>query len=648
MKTNHHLARLIVLALIVPSFYLFIGCGGGGGDGDDDVVENVATKEWFLDSDNDGYGDANSPMKAAQKPSGYVSNARDCDDGNADKYPGNSDEICGDDVDHDCDGKDCDLSLYKEMLDSFNEYRASGFFCNDDETDNPPVHPLTWNEKLFNAVQEHSIDMAENEFLEHNGSDGSTAGERIEDAGYQYINYLHSIKEYLELPFEPVDYWMDSSACQYIMSDDYVDMGLAQKNGYWALLLASPCTLEQQNKFVYEYMMDNYLWYDKMPEVDYTEYESPEDLLDALMYKELDKWSYITDKEDYYALFEEGKYIGVGYGSKYDENEDLRVRFVYKDSPADKAGMKRGDILLQINGKPISEISENDLWDDIMGEDKVGVVVNMSFENAEGVVNDVELTKEWVTMNTVLHYEILQHYEPLEQKEINIGYLVFNSFLETSREELDAAFKDFHNRVDELIVDLRYNGGGRVDIAQHLASLIGGDKVKGEIFEKIIHNDKNQSDDYEYYFIDPEYALTMDRVFFITTKSTASASESVINSLTPFLDVIKIGEETSGKPVGMSGRDFCDKRIVPITFKGANAKDVGDYYDGIPPTCHSEDDLTRDFGDTDETMLNNALYYIANDSCLEAGDLIRRHVSEIDIMNEKIRLKGFRGEINAY
>lgn len=402
----------------------------------------------------------------------------------------------------------------------------------------------------------------------------------------------------------------------------------------------SSCSAEGQNEFVYRVMTDTYLWYDKVVETDYANYDSPGDMLNDIRYKELDKWTYITSKQEYHTYYEEGKFIGIGYGSKYDNNGDLRVRFVYKNSPADAVGLKRGDKILEINGVPVEEIETNNLWNTIHGKDEVGVTVNMRIEDLENVVRDFDAEKEWVTINTVLNYELL------EIEGLKIGYLNFLKFLETSQNELNIIFAYFKQEdIDDLILDLRYNTGGRNSTARYLASLIAGDNADRKIFKKYIHNEKHSDWNRSLTFFKPANALNLNRIVVITSDKTCSASELVINSLKPFIDVILVGARTCGKPVGMYGHDFCDKHIAPVEFRSLNAYDEGDYFDGIPADCYASDDLTMPFGDTRESSLSQALHYIVNGSCSNYRPKRRIYEKGED---KEIYLHGFRGEIDTF
>ncbi len=402
----------------------------------------------------------------------------------------------------------------------------------------------------------------------------------------------------------------------------------------------SDCSIKAQNEFLYKTLKDSYLWYDKVPDVDYTSYLSPEELLEELKYNELDQWSYITSKEEYYNYFEEGKYIGIGCKLKYDDDNNFIISVVYRDSPVYNAGLKRGDKILEINNKTIEEIEDNKLWDTIFGKDEKGTTVNLKIEKLNGKIQQLNLSKDMVTINPVIYYNVLNH------NNHKIAYLALGSFIETASAELDNAFAFFkQNNADELILDLRYNGGGRLHIARDLASLIAfKDAISNQLFEKTIHNDKYSHRDHEFKFKEMENNINLDRVFVITTSSTCSASESVINGLKPFIEVVSIGSTTCGKPVGMYGHDFCDKHISIIEFKGINTDGEGDYFQGITPGCFAHDDLDKAIGDIQEDSFKKALYYIDNGSCSEDKTL----ESVCNKKQNSLILKKFRKETGSF
>jgi carboxyl-terminal processing protease len=408
----------------------------------------------------------------------------------------------------------------------------------------------------------------------------------------------------------------------------------------------SDCSVSGQNEFVYRLMKDTYLWYNHVPDTDLSLFDSPEALLSDIRYSDLDRWSYISDMDEYYAYYEEGKYIGLGFSLLYDSESGARIMFVYNDSPAHNSGLARGDRLVEINGMTIEEVEAEDTWDTVFGEDIEGVQVTLLIEKPDESRQELLLVKETVEINTVLHHDVLE----IGNKKI--GYIVFTRFLMTSLEELTPVFTRFKNEgVDELILDLRYNGGGRVVVAKYLADLIAGENADDMIFQKYIHNDKYRDWDDVITFSRYPVSLNLSRLIVIATNKTASASEMLVNGLKPFLDVVVVGGATTGKPVGMYGHDFCDKHISPIEFKVANANDESDYFSGINPACVSDDDFERQLGDIEEDALKEALYYIAMDECSE-GSRFAEAKKQFSERKEK-RLKavirhGLKGEIGAF
>jgi C-terminal processing protease CtpA/Prc len=371
-------------------------------------------------------------------------------------------------------------------------------------------------------------------------------------------------------------------------------------------------TLERQyssfNQAIYNLMKTIYLWNDKVPQIDYnaSRYsENPDLLLEDLKYTTLDKFSFVSDKTTTDQLFEEGKETGLGVGFDLLNEITLKISIVYPGSPAEAAGLYRGMTVKKLNDvEVIGAINDGSIYN----------VLNTStikFEvlDTTGKSKTISVTAAQFTLKTVVKKSIIN------QNGKKIGYLMFNSFLGTSENELKEAFSFFNsNNIDELVLDLRYNGGGYVDVAQQLAALIGGTRVNGKTFIKYLFNERLKSENVTTTFTAENDALNLSRVFIISSKQTASASEIVINSLKPYLDVKVIGFPSYGKPVGFIGWGYKDKYVFPVMFKSANANDESDYFNGIVPDQYSLDGLNYDLGDVRENRLADALYYIKNGS----------------------------------
>ena len=397
----------------------------------------------------------------------------------------------------------------------------------------------------------------------------------------------------------------------------------------------SLCSVDEQNKDVYNYMQKNYLWYDEMKELDYTNYGSVYDLFADLKVPK-DHWSFIVDKQVFDDYFSGKGYIGFGFkfseiGAKY------YLQLVFDNSPAKEAGLKRGDEIVSVNGKSISELGKDDIVN-LFGDRKIGVERSLTLKRGSSNYS-VTLKKREISIKSVMQRRIIN----VGSKRV--GYILFDKFIETSFDELDSAFTYFKDKgIDTLIVDLRYNGGGLVSVAKRFASLVKAEEDSSLLF-KLQFNDKNRDRDMSYYFKSNSYSLNgINKIYFLTTNSSCSASEALINGLKPYMSVKIIGSKTCGKPVGMVGGEFCGKYIVPIEFSILNSQGIGGYYNGINPTCQVEDDITHSLGNRDEAMLKEAIYYINNGSCSSANSRVYRKVSG----GSNNSLNGADSVINAF
>lgn len=291
---------------------------------------------------------------------------------------------------------------------------------------------------------------------------------------------------------------------------------------------------------------------------------------------------------------------GIGYC--------FSVQGVYPDSPAKKAGIKRGDIIVEINGAEITSGSLSNHFYNLVYPTQVSTI-RLGLYNSEG---EKSITSEAMYLNPVIKKQV---------KTINnhkIGYLVYSGFDAAFDEELFDSLKYLKNEgITDFILDLRYNGGGHTISANLIASCIAGSASQNKVFAQYRYNDERMK---EYDNKRPEEqfayssyrnlgtsltagALNLSRVYCLVGSNTASSSELVINSLKGIdIEVILIGETTVGKNVGMEYTDLkiddSTYRVVPISFQTYNAKGFSDYSTGFTPNLQIDENDPKNEGNT--------------------------------------------------
>jgi carboxyl-terminal processing protease len=371
------------------------------------------------------------------------------------------------------------------------------------------------------------------------------------------------------------------------------------------------CSVEGRKAFVADIMSDYYLWSDRVPAVDLAALATPEAVMQAMTFTELDHWSGMQRQAERSAFFDQGRFQGLGYTLGQDLDGGLRISWVHEGSSAGRAGLDRGALILAINGLPVESLSNNQI-----NAELGRAVVTHTILELDGTEHDVELAQGDVTITSVKDTTVLETPDGL------VGYLMFTTFVLPGEDELRAAFSMFRERgVNRLVIDLRYNGGGLLRTAALLGSLIAADAAGKPLIVETYnahHADLNR----ERLMFDAPESINATHVVFLTTGRTASASEQVINGLRPYLDVDVVGGTTLGKPVGADSWDHCEYTLAPITFHSVNAAGEGDYFQGIQPACFVDDDLLHRLGDPDEAQLGAGLRLLAGQPCAAApGDL---------------------------
>lgn len=371
------------------------------------------------------------------------------------------------------------------------------------------------------------------------------------------------------------------------------------------------CDTASQNGWLYSLMKDLYFWSGAVPTLDPATYASPDALLAATIYQPLDRWSYITTLDSYMSFFGDGQYLGYGFGEKKGADGLWRVSVVYPESAAGRAGLRRGYIINSLDGIPMAQVEAQDLWSQVFKGATAGVTMNIGYTATDGSTGSADMVKGVVTIPPVIKSGMLN------KGGKRVAYLNFSAFFGKTSAALGEAFDGFHAAgAQALVLDLRYNGGGYVDTANRLANLAAGADADGKVFVRLRHNAGHATLDKMLRIIRRSLsAVPSMPVAVIATSATASASELVINGLKPYMDVSVVGATTHGKPVGMYGCYFCGNVVSPVSFESVNGNGVGGYYGGIAAECAAMDDLTRDFGDPEESSLREALYRVTHGRC---------------------------------
>jgi carboxyl-terminal processing protease len=355
-----------------------------------------------------------------------------------------------------------------------------------------------------------------------------------------------------------------------------------------------------------------------------------------------DLFSFTLSKQEANTQFGGGGTAGYGVelSSPY---PSYRVVYTDPNSPAALAGVPRGATLAAINGARM-----------VFANDSAGRQ-RMYFPNTTTVAAWTSanpgdtLTLSYVPVNssntvTVSMRAAVVTPQPVLMDKVfdtpsgKVGYVVFNDHIATAQNQMADAFARMAAAgVSDLILDLRYNGGGYIFIAAQAAYMIGGSRVSNvPIFERLTYNDKRQAENFTYPFLDQYVPLTgrsdnrngrlpatlnLPRVYVLTQSGTCSASESLINGLrgsqvgSAGVQVIQIGGTTCGKPYGFSQDDNLLTAHFAIEFEGQNNKGEGGYVNGLIPSCSVADDLSRPLGDATERMVATALATRAAGAC---------------------------------
>jgi carboxyl-terminal processing protease len=427
-------------------------------------------------------------------------------------------------------------------------------------------------------------------------------------------------------------------------------------------------TLLDELKFLRGWADAYYLWYKEIPtDVHMADFTNTLDYFAKMKTTALtasgapkDKYHFTYTTAEWDAL---NNGIDLGYGITWSRGSataprNWLVTVVEPGSPAATAGLRRGDMLLTIDGVDFVNASDKPSVDKI----NAGL-----FPDTEGSVHTLTLRRNGsnydVSMKALqVNVAPVKNTKVIDTAAGKVGYIDFESHNQVSEKQLIDAFTTLKSAgVSDLVLDMRYNGGGLLYVASELAYMIAGPTpTSGKVFERPQYNDKIATQpaiefrSTAYGFSAPVPAkagtplpyLGLSRVTILTTKGTCSASEAVINGLRGVdIEVNVIGDTTCGKPYGFTPTPNCGTTYFSIEFKGVNNKGYGDFADGMAPTCSVSDDMTRAQGDPAEGLLAAALSYNATKTCpvsstgkarTQALELVRPQAAEVAVYTQPV------------
>lgn len=364
-------------------------------------------------------------------------------------------------------------------------------------------------------------------------------------------------------------------------------------------------------------MEDIYYWYSKIPTNIDTKPLNIYSCFDTLLYKTEDRWSWMETGEEYLNR-EQG--ISVGYGARivqaieYYNDYGLRIELVYPNSPFAQNGVQRGWELTKINGTPVMTLIQNNKF----YTEYQKTTNTFTFNDLNKTEKTFTATAQTFTARSVLTSRIFTatDFPGLTKPVGYVHYLTFNAKMLSDIDEVMAQFKTVG--VSNVILDLRYNGGGDGSACNYLANYLAPESANNQILSKYKHNDKNTASDNNTASIlkRTSGSLNLDKLYIISGRYTASASEIIINGLKPLMNVIQVGKTTYGKPAGMYVVPYPKGNITspdyvfyPICFLIVNKDGYGEYLNGIVPDNYRMDDVFHDFG-LEEDLIHACLVHI--------------------------------------
>lgn len=397
---------------------------------------------------------------------------------------------------------------------------------------------------------------------------------------------------------------------------------------------SSACSLASRQQWALAQLDEWYLFPDLLDRtVNPANFNNLDDYVDALVAparaQSRDRYfTHIESIKEENAFYEEGASAGFGFQIGYTQSGEVYVTEAYEGASALAAGIDRGTQIIGIgtntgNVRTVASLYASggiDAVSDALGFEAAGDTRVLQIRQLNSSVATVTVTsREYDLAPVSPRYGA----KILQDGNRKVGYVNLRLFVVTADEQLRNAFAMFQAQgVTEVIVDLRYNGGGLISVAETLSNLLNAQRA-GAVQTYTTYRASKASENETTNFVSLPQAIAATKVAFIGTGSTASASELVINAQKPYLgaNAALIGSNTFGKPVGQIALDRpeCDDRLRAVAIRTENSAREGDYYTGLasrlPATCQADDDISRPLGDPQESSIRVALDFLAGRSC---------------------------------
>lgn len=375
---------------------------------------------------------------------------------------------------------------------------------------------------------------------------------------------------------------------------------------------AAACDVSAQKDWLRGYMLDWYYWTGQSPNPEPAGFATLDAYFQALKYTNypgvpngVDPWSNYQSTASYNQFFAEGRSTGYGVAVNGLEGQlPLKARYIEPLSPAGLAGLQRGDVIKAINGVPDTTLITGD-FSVLSGA--AGQQITLDIER-NGVPQRVALTAADYALTPV------PVSATLTAGAAKVGYVVLKDFIVQAEPELSTRLNAIKAAgATDLIIDLRYNGGGRISTANHFASEVLGPRG---VFTTLQYNTKQQASNRSFTLTSSSAPGVFNRIVVLTGQRSCSASELLVNGLRPYAQQVStIGDTSCGKPYGFNPVDSCGNTFSIVNFKAVNALGQGDYEAGLTPTCAVAEDFSGAFGDPAEKLTAAALGYLQTGAC---------------------------------